>query len=51
MFHGSRPQGYPDAKVLFFTAHSARLFRQTRILDENAAFLQKPVGIRPETPD
>ena len=36
----------PDAKVLFFTGYSERLFSGQRLLNENEAFLQKPVGIR-----
>ena len=36
----------PDAKVLFFTAYSERLFQGKRVLGENEAFLQKPVGVR-----
>jgi CheY-like chemotaxis protein len=36
----------PDAKVLFFTAYSDRLFQGKRILQEGEAFVQKPVGVR-----
>ena len=36
----------PDVKLLFYTAYSRRLFRDTRVLDDNAAFLQKPAGVR-----
>ena len=35
----------PQAKVLYFTGHSDRLFRQTHTLSENEAFLDKPATV------
>ena len=35
----------PDAKVLFLTGHSDRLFAQRQVLWENEAFLDKPVSV------
>ena len=39
-------QRQPDAKILFFTAYSEQLFERKRLLDENEAFIEKPVSIR-----
>jgi two-component system cell cycle response regulator CpdR len=35
----------PDAKVLYLTGHSDRLFAQRQVLWENEAFLDKPVSL------
>jgi len=39
-------RGEPDAKVLYFTGHSDRLFHHTPTLSANEAFLDKPVGVK-----
>ena len=39
-------QAEPDAKVLYFTAHSDRLFEPRDVLWEHEAFLDKPVSIK-----
>src|SRR5713226_3818671 len=36
----------PDAKVLYFTAHSDRLFEPRHVLWEREAFLDKPVSMK-----
>jgi two-component system, cell cycle sensor histidine kinase and response regulator CckA len=36
----------PDAKILYVTGHSDRLFRRTATLAANEAFLDKPASIK-----
>jgi CheY-like chemotaxis protein len=36
----------PDAKILYVTGFSGRLFENTALLDSNAAFLDKPTSNR-----
>lgn len=36
----------PDAKVLYFTGHSDRLFEDRKALWENEAFIEKPVTVK-----
>ncbi len=36
-------QRYPDAKILYFTGFSDRLFREKTTLWQNEAFIEKPV--------
>lgn len=38
--------GDPDAKVLYFTGHSDRLFEDRKVLWENEAFIEKPVTVK-----
>ena len=35
---------HPEAKLLYITAHSARLFQETALLKDTESFLQKPFG-------
>jgi CheY-like chemotaxis protein len=35
---------HPQAKLLYITAHSARLFQETALLKDTESFLQKPFG-------
>ena len=36
----------PDAKVLYFTAYSDRLFAERHVLSEHEAFIEKPVALK-----
>ena len=36
----------PDAKVLYFTGYSDRLFAERKVLWENEAFIEKPVAVK-----
>src|SRR5690349_6390905 len=38
-------QSEPNARILFFTGFADTLFTQRRLLKDNEAFVQKPVGV------
>ena len=39
-------QADPDARVLYFTGYSDRLFEQRKVLWQNEAFIEKPVTVK-----